>query len=190
MPVSEKTCESILCSNTILSTRKGGMPKRFCSKKCQQQHWHSEKYTPSIKTCPKCGTEFHGRTNQKFCSDACRTNDWSAKNRGKINKYNATNKVNSMYSRLKSRAKASNIPFNIEKTDLVIPTHCPVLGIELVWGEGKGYQPYSPSVDKIKPNLGYVKGNVRVISARANLLKNDATIEELEKVLEDARACL
>ena len=45
----------------------------------------------------------------------------------------------------------------------------------------------SPSLDRIRLELGYVKGNVRVISGRANLLKNDATIEELEAVLGDMK---
>jgi hypothetical protein len=37
----------------------------------------------------------------------------------------------------------------------------------------------SPSLDRIKPELGYVPGNIQVISARANVMKNDATPEEL-----------
>ena len=44
-----------------------------------------------------------------------------------------------------------------------------------------------PSLDRIDGAKGYVKGNVRVISHRANMLKNDATIEELELVLKDLR---
>jgi hypothetical protein len=93
-----------------------------------------------------------------------------------------------MLSRLKHKALTNNIPFNLDKADITIPSHCPVLGIELHWNQGKGYHPDSPSVDKINPKLGYTKGNVRVISARANLLKNDATVEELTKVLEDLHA--
>lgn len=68
-----------------------------------------------------------------------------------------------------------------------------VLGIPIVKTHGTsgkvGYRPNAPSVDRIRPELGYVKGNVRVISSRANLLKNNAEIWELEKVLEDLK-CL
>lgn len=75
----------------------------------------------------------------------------------------------------KARAKKQNIPFDISASDLVIPTHCPYLGIKLIpfseWA--------SPSLDKIIPHLGYVVGNVQVISKLANTMKSCATIEEL-----------
>lgn len=45
----------------------------------------------------------------------------------------------------------------------------------------------SPSLDRIDSSKGYVKGNVRVISARANMLKNNATVEELTLVLKDLK---
>lgn len=38
----------------------------------------------------------------------------------------------------------------------------------------------SPSIDKVIPELGYVRGNVWVISNKANRIKNNATLEELK----------
>ena len=70
--------------------------------------------------------------------------------------------------------------------DLKIPEKCPILGIPLIqkWGNGNGAALFnSPSVDKIIPHLGYVKGNVQIISNRANLMKTDSTINDIRNLL-------
>lgn len=87
---------------------------------------------------------------------------------------------------IKFRAKDQGVEFDLVATDLVVPSHCPVLGIALKAGS-KTHVDCSPSVDRIDPKGGYVRGNVAVISYRANRLKCDATIEELEKVIEYLR---
>ena len=75
------------------------------------------------------------------------------------------------------------MPFTIKAADIVVPTHCPILGLPLYSTLGKkGGGPNSPSLDRIEPALGYVPGNIVVISNRANRLKSDATIEELRKI--------
>lgn len=61
-----------------------------------------------------------------------------------------------------------------------MPIYCPVLGIKLV--PGGQIKDHSPSLDRIDNTKGYVKGNVHVISDRANRLKSDGTPEELMKV--------
>lgn len=81
----------------------------------------------------------------------------------------------------RGRAKEKGIPFNIVSADIPVPEVCPVLGLKLVIGVG-ACSDSSPSIDRIIPSLGYVKGNVRVISRRANRIKNDATPDELYKV--------
>jgi hypothetical protein len=79
-------------------------------------------------------------------------------------------------------ARKSGTPFNIETEDIIVPAFCPVLGLKLEIGLAKGAKDNSPSIDKIDPKLGYVKGNIQVISLKANRIKNDATFEEFEKV--------
>ena len=84
-----------------------------------------------------------------------------------------------MLAGAKMRAKQQGVPFSITADDIVIPDVCPVLGIELVLGQERASNS-SPSLDKIIPALGYVPGNCLVVSNRANTLKNNATIQELQ----------
>lgn len=89
-----------------------------------------------------------------------------------------------IYDAAKARAKRRGLPFDIELSDVQIPTHCPVLGIPLrsVVGCGMGSikaRNNSPSIDRIDNNKGYVKGNTIIISMRANNLKSDGTLEEI-----------
>lgn len=83
----------------------------------------------------------------------------------------------------KSNALRSGIPFSIEFGELVWPTHCPILGLEINYFS-EGISENSASFDRINPALGYVSGNVQVISWRANRIKNDATVEELRRIAE------
>lgn len=83
--------------------------------------------------------------------------------------------------RLRHRAWRDGIEFAITADDIKVPPFCPVLGIPLE--PGVKCKPTSPSVDRFDNSKGYVPGNVRVISHRANQLKADASIAELEAVL-------
>lgn len=82
----------------------------------------------------------------------------------------------------KVRATALGLPFNLTLEDITLPEVCPVLGLPIVFGRGQ-VQPGSPTVDRVVPEKGYVKGNVCVISHRANQIKSNGTIEEHEAVL-------
>ena len=86
-----------------------------------------------------------------------------------------------------NRAKKKNIECSLVLEDIIIPDLCPILGIQLK-KDNKGHaQDSSPSIDRIDSKKGYIKNNIRIISFRANTIKNNATIEELELVLKDAR---
>lgn len=88
-----------------------------------------------------------------------------------------------LYKAAKQRATREGITFEISVDDIVVPTHCPVLGIPLKHNEGT-LGPDSPSLDKVIPELGYVPGNVAVISHRANLIKDKYSYEDLNAVVE------
>jgi hypothetical protein len=99
----------------------------------------------------------------------------------------ALNPEKEMFRSAKQRAKRKGIPFNIEKFDIIVPKFCPLLGIELFASKGK-VGPNSPSLDRIIPSLGYVKGNIMVISNKANSIKQDATVEELERLVKNLKS--
>lgn len=92
-----------------------------------------------------------------------------------------------MLAAAKCRAKRDGLVFSLTREDINIPSHCPILGIPLKHNIGSGFHNDSPSLDRIHNSKGYSKDNVRVISNRANLLKCDATLEELELIVKDAR---
>lgn len=83
-----------------------------------------------------------------------------------------------VYSAMK-RGREQGVPCHISPRDIAVPLVCPVLGIPIQRGVGHGCD-NSPSIDKIVPALGYVKGNIVVVSMRANRIKNDATLAELQ----------
>lgn len=77
------------------------------------------------------------------------------------------------------RAKKAGIPFNLTRYDIHVPDRCPLLEIPLRVASQVGPAFNSPTLDRIVPSLGYVKGNVQVISHRANAMKNAADASEL-----------
>jgi hypothetical protein len=82
--------------------------------------------------------------------------------------------------RVKRAAKKGIIiPFNITIHDFNFPTHCPILGLEIKRGIGQPI-PNSPSIDRIDNTKGYVKDNIRIISYRANELKNNSSYKDYE----------
>lgn len=88
----------------------------------------------------------------------------------------------------KRRASIENLPFDIGYTDIEIPEYCPLLGIRLNKHVGEGEAKFdSPTIDKLIPSLGYTKGNVWIVSRRANMIKSDATLEELELLVNNLR---
>ena len=87
-----------------------------------------------------------------------------------------------MLRQVKARAKRLGVSFNLTVEDILIPEVCPILGIPLFLGEGKLCS-NSPSLDRVDNSIGYLSGNVRVISFKANRYKSDLTIEEVRKLL-------
>lgn len=132
-----------------------------------------------LNTCKRCITD---KSNERRRAIA-HTKEYKDQARyyRKINKERHPEK--GMFVKARARARESGLEFNIERSDVVIPEYCPVLGIKLEIGQNKKND-NSPSLDRIDNSKGYIKGNVMVISYRANSIKNSGSIEEHQKIIE------
>ena len=92
--------------------------------------------------------------------------------RTKWQKLRPEQRVKRLIVAARANAKRLGIKFTITADDVVLPNFCPVLGIPLSF-EGPPFSPNLPSLDRVIPELGYVPGNVNIISWRANRLKVD-----------------
>lgn len=157
---------------------------RICKEQKSVDNFTPIKGTKRYRTvCHKCRREVE---YPKRKDDACRIarqyyKDHKEEVKARVKANRAKNLPAEMLKTAKYRAEKHGWDFNIDAEDIVIPNVCPVLNIPLVIGEGHP-TPNSPSLDRIDPTKGYIKGNVMVISHKANTIKSNATPEELRKV--------
>lgn len=88
-----------------------------------------------------------------------------------------------MWNSARQRALLAGKEFTITMQDVDWSDNCPVFGYKFKYGKG-GDRKTSPSLDRIDNSLGYVPGNVEVISYHANRIKTDASLEELKSFAE------
>lgn len=87
-----------------------------------------------------------------------------------------------LWKSARTRAEKKGWEFNLELSDIQIPSICPLLKIPITKHTTRDRHYDAPSLDRINSSKGYTKDNIWVISHRANQIKNDATLEELEKI--------
>lgn len=110
---------------------------------------------------------------------------WRLKNVDKVKGYrlkwaeSVGLRIHDMHHNAKHRAKVLGIPFSIEYKDLIIPEYCPILGIKL---NQEDFRDSTASLDKIIPELGYVPGNIAIISLMANRIKQEGTAEQHRRI--------
>lgn len=92
-------------------------------------------------------------------------------------RWRQNNPEKNILNRVKQRCKRGDIEFNLELSDIIIPEVCPVLDIKLI--QAGEIWDNSPSIDRIDNSKGYIKGNIQIISMRANRIKCDASSQEL-----------
>lgn len=96
--------------------------------------------------------------------------------------YRLKNPERYLYTLAKQRAKRKKLEFDLEISDIIIPDFCPVLGIKL--GIHTGYRKEnSASIDRVDNERGYTKDNIIVMSFKANRMKSNFTLDELEQLV-------
>ena len=85
---------------------------------------------------------------------------------------------------MRDRAKAKGVLFDVSAAYLesITPDTCPVFGTAFSFINNVKMTSDSPSVDRLRPELGYVGGNIVVVSMRANAIKSAFTSAEVLKV--------
>lgn len=137
------------------------------------------------KTCFRCKItkyleEFSkvnkGKYIQSWCKDCM--NIYSRRR----NTYKKQHKEYLMLSGAKLKAKKKGLEFDLTIEDIIIPETCPLLNIPLGKKNVK-ISENSPTLDRIDNSKGYIKGNIWVISNRANKMKGDFSIKEFKTFL-------
>jgi len=157
---------------------KPGYGLAFEAKKRGEKFYLSDVLCARHSCAGKTRRDFHGKCWQ--CKDEKERKRLRAEHIAKPEKYLCMN--------ARQRARIYNLPFSITPQDIrdVWPKDdiCPVLGIKMKvhFAEGGGYtgpRPWSPTIDRFRPHLGYVIGNIGVISLKANRIKCDETDPEI-----------
>ena len=148
------------------------------------------------KKCRSCGVtkpldQFHKNasckdgmhTLCKICNNLKAT-AWVKENLSKVVAHKKARRKDvrkSLLEAAQNRARIKSLPIDITLDDIIVPDICPILMIPLEKSTTGRANPNSPSLDRIVPEFGYVKGNIQVISNKANSMKNNATQAELIK---------
>ena len=128
-----------------------------------------------IKEFPK---NYVKRKDGSPVGDGYRSDCRTCESKRRKKSYN-NNPITGILNNVRQRCKKRNILCNITEIDVPIPDLCPILEIPMKRGT-KGNYKHSPTIDRIDPSKGYIKGNVRVISMMANRMKSNATEEEIK----------
>jgi len=174
----------------------GKRQKKFCSCKCMNVYnarefgmKHREENPNRYKICKECNQSLNlGKFSliEKWnpnsdTKNTCKKCSIKIRQTEKLNRDWKVDAARLLYKNIKSRCKRIGKEFSIELEDITIPEKCPVFGFDLKREDRQTWM-CAPSVDRIDNSKGYIKGNVTVVSRRANILKNDATLEELEQL--------
>lgn len=181
-------------ASTRLAAKQLGQSVYYTGKPCKREHT-TYRYVGS-GICAQCSAEAHSRVW------AAGGNRPDRERRVAVNtKWNASEKAKTAKDRwrerdpkrawavyatggAKSRAQLRGLPFDLTSAHVlsITPDTCPVFGTPFSFIGNKVVSANSASLDRIDPAKGYVQGNVAVISAKANAIKNAYDAVDIRKV--------
>ena len=140
------------------------------------QDGRNARWQGRYKTDPALRAHVNARKRERYATNSA----YRAYRRSHGAKYLIDNPFSAALTYAKSRAKARSLEFSITREDILVPLVCPIMDRPFVYEKNHAM---SPTLDRVDSRLGYIPGNVRVISRRANTLKSNATIEEVAAIL-------
>lgn len=117
-----------------------------------------------------------------YSCKSCRTEEGKELNSTRYKRWKQKDPIKAMLVGVRGNASKKNLPCTITVDDINIPKLCPILNIPLEFSNKRTYN--TPSIDRIDNTKGYTPDNIVVCSWRANMLKKDATITELQLITE------
>ena len=184
---------------TRLAAAQQGYTQYFTGKPCKNGHV-SHRYTASGQcakcACEKAATLWKAGVRQRPEVREKANKNWNDSEKAKIAKQRWREKdpkrAWATYSTgtAKARAALKKLPFDItsEYIDSITPDACPVFGTPFQFIGSKKMSVDSATIDRLDPEKGYVKGNVVVISLKANTMKNAYNSTDLFTVAEWLRS--
>ena len=93
--------------------------------------------------------------------------------------------ITTLFRSARHRATIYNRLFDLDKADIIIPDICPYLNIPIIIDINEESYINSPSIDRIINEGGYTKNNIIIVSRKANLIKNNLSIEEIKLMFQN-----
>lgn len=137
-----------------------------------------EEENPGRRLCYQCGSlknpdQFYGHDGGirkgRECR-TCRSTRWE--------NLDDKQRAQQLIALAKDRARKKGVPFSLTIDDLDIPSRCPVLGIPIKFSKMKDRHS-SPSIDRLSSELGYVPGNIIIVSWLANDIRRNFNPDQI-----------
>ena len=126
--------------------------------------------------------------NKIYKCNSCfiKMKDFQKKTRRKFKTVGSSQHLADLLTGARKRARQFNLPYNLKVKDVreIITTHCPIFGFKFEINKQniKNNWKTSPSLDRVVPSKGYIKGNIIIVSMLANSIKSCATPTQILKV--------